>query len=68
MIKIDDINLINFYEDYMVAYNGIVYYCQFCPSGDFPEEKGMGVFVISTSNGVETLCSYWEVDVVWSLI
>lgn len=67
MIKINDTNLLDFYEDYMVAYNGIVYYCQFCPSDDFPEEKGMGRFVIQTNYDTEILCSYWEATVVWSL-
>lgn len=68
MIKIDDTNLINFYEDYVVAYNGIVYYCQFCPSDNFPDEKEMGIFIIQTSTGEEILCSQWEANVVWSLI
>lgn len=68
MIKIDDTNLLDFYKDYMIAYNGIVYYCKLYPSDNFPEEKEMGIFVINTNNSCETLCSCWEVSVVWSLI
>lgn len=68
MIKIEDTNLINFYEDYVVAYNGVVYYCKFYPSDNFPDKKSMGVFIIQTTTGAEILCSHWEAAVVWSLI
>lgn len=68
MIKLEDKSLLEFYEDYVIAYNGVVYYCQFCPSDDFPDRKEMGVFIIQTNTGEEILCSYWEATVVWSLI
>ena len=67
MIKIKDATLLEFYDEYMVAYNGVVYYCYFYPSDDFPDEKEMGVFVIQGNNGTEILCSQWEADAVWSL-
>jgi len=67
MIKLEDKNLLDFYEDYMIAYNGVVYYCQFYPSDDFPDRKDKGIFVIQNHYDTEILCSYWDVTVVWSL-